>query len=137
MNRGYQQGGQGGQSQGEEALGPFNVAKKCAAFVGSVYQIASDMPGQMYTSVVKAGGDVAKSLRGYTDSLQGKGDPTNVVLAKVHFAYIEKLRNNEPEKYKTLLAFANQYPSIPYDDQPMRLINLYRMIDEEKEKDKN
>jgi hypothetical protein len=129
-----QENGGNRENKANENKGPFNVATKCAAFVGSVYQIASDMPGQMYNSVVKAGGEVAKSLRGYTDALQGKGDPSNVVLAKVHFAFIEKIRNNEPEKYKALLAFANKYPSIPYDDQPMRLINLYKMIDEEKQK---
>jgi hypothetical protein len=56
----------------------------------------------------------------------GKTDPTNVIMAKEHFAMLQDMRKNQPEKYKKLVFFATIYPSIRFADQKTQLATFFK-----------
>lgn len=91
-----------------------------------LFNSVKQIPFSFYTDIVEMSKSLQKKLRLYSDATTGKMNPEYVSIPQPHAELIDSLRANDPQKYEALVAFANIYPTLDVDVQPMRLIGALK-----------
>lgn len=102
----------------EHSLGICNIG-----YVKSTFESIGNLSDSMYNSLTYAYGGIALSIRGFTDAMQGKSDPANVVIAEQHVKYIKSL---DSKQYETLLTYAvDIFPNLEYDRKKKETLSIF------------
>ena len=72
---------------------------------------------------------IALKMREYSDAMSGKGSVSTVSILMPHFKLVEKLRRNNPNKYKQLVFFATIYPTLSYDERHTQILAYFNGFD--------
>jgi len=91
-----------------------------------VYARKHNIPETVYQKTRDMATEIALKMREYSDAMAGKGSVSTVSILVPHFTLLEKLRKNNPEKYKQLVYFATIYPTLGYDDRQAQLVSFFK-----------
>ena len=104
--------------------------EQCKKYVLSILQYTDAnkqvFPEKMYNATLNLADTVTGRMRQFKDALSGKADPYNWSMQRQHFNLVQRLRQQEPEKYKALVFFATIYPTLSYEDRKKRLVAFFQ-----------
>jgi hypothetical protein len=103
-----------------------NAADRCKLLMNTLLECANDAPEKLYNNTMVMASEIAKKMRLYGDALVGKANPIYVSIQDQHFRLLQRLRLQEPEKYKKLVNFATIYPTLNFNDQSKYLVSFFQ-----------
>lgn len=113
------------RQQNNEPVGPA-ISYCNIGYINSMFENINYYSDKMYNSVSEASGGLALKIRGFTEAMQGKGDPENVVVAEQHIKYINSLNS---EQYAILSKFATtSYPNMQYEEKRVATQRMFNQF---------
>jgi hypothetical protein len=85
--------------------------------IEKIIETAQNFPGKLMYEITDMSKTLQLKMRKYSDSVNGRNN-SDLMLAKAHMDFLNKLRINDPSKYTTLVYYAHIYPTLDIDAQP-------------------